>query len=153
MARKLAAKQAEKEVSKEVSKHVDEAGGGKQLLGAAGAGAVAGIAVGAAVGIPILGGVAGAAGLTYLAVQKGSGGKAARAVGGAAVAAGSKAKELNRKHGLDKKAAKAGKSVVSAGKRLNKKFHITHNLGVVANAGADALNKAAGRKEESKEDD
>ncbi len=88
-----------------------------------GAAAIAGGVAGLVVAGPLVG-LAGAAGAGILATQKGTAGEVARASGDVVIAAGDRAKKMDKKHHIVDKTKKATKDLVEKGKQLDEKHHI-----------------------------
>lgn len=103
------------------SNESDNISASEKVIGAA---AIAGGVAGLAISGPIVG-LVGAVGVGALAAtQSNIGGDVARASGDVVIAAGERAKEINKKHGIVEKTKRAAKGLVEKGKELDNKHQI-----------------------------
>jgi len=112
-------------------------GGMPTIAAAAGIGAIGGaVVLGGLVGTAAAV-VAGGAGMAYASTRQGVVGESARGVGNMALAAGSKAKQINEDHKITEKATEVGKAVVGRAKDVDSQYQISDKAKVGISKGLD----------------
>lgn len=115
----------------------DGAKGMQTIAAAAGIGAIGGaIVLGGLVGTAAAV-VAGGAGMAYASTRQGVVGDSARGVGNMALAAGTKAKQINEEHKISEKATEVGKAVIGRAQEVDSQYQISNKAKVGISKGLD----------------